>query len=198
MSDSGSKPDDQPDEGPNPFSREGAADSTPGDADRWTPGAPPPYQPPPQQPAPPNQPPPFQPEPPYQPGYYGQPGPTGDPSHGQAGYGPPGYPADPNLPAGYGEYAGYGYGGGPVDHPKATPALVTGIIGMVLSIACGVGGLVGIAGVVLGSRAKREIDADPARWTGRSKASAGVVTGAIGLGILAIWLVIFVASVITY
>jgi hypothetical protein len=98
--------------------------------------------------------------------------------------------------AGYGGYGYGGYGGGPVDHPQATPALVTGIIGLALSLACGVGGLTGIAGVVLGGRAKREIDADPARWTGRSKAQAGVVTGAIGLAILVLWVVFFVVAIL--
>ena len=43
-----------------------------------------------------------------------------------------------------------------------------------------------------GGRAKREIDGDPARWTGRSKANAGVVTGIIGLGVAALWALFFV------
>ena len=192
MSDSGSGPGNQPTEGPNPFSREGAADTPSGAADPWSPGAPPPSQPPPDQPPTYQPPPPYQPpEPSSQPGYHGQPGGYGDRGYGPADPGQPRYPSEPYLPAGYGAYPGYG---GVVDHPKATPALVTGIIGLVLSFACGVGGLVGIAAVVLGTRAKREIDGDPARWTGRSKATTGVLTGSIGLGILAIWIVVFLVS----
>lgn len=199
MSDQGPGPVDPPAEGPNPFSREGAAEPTPGAAGPWPPAVPPPSPPPaPQSPPAPQPQPPYQPAPPYQPGGYSQPGSYGDPGYGDPGYpppgyGPPGYPVDPYPPAGYGGYGygGYGYGG-PVDHPQATPALVTGIIGLVLGVACGVGGLTGIAGVVLGTRAKREIDADPARWTGRGKASAGVVTGVIGLGVLVLWILLIV------
>ncbi|CAA9315808.1 MAG: hypothetical protein AVDCRST_MAG61-2496 [uncultured Friedmanniella sp.] len=181
MSDSGSGPADQPAERPNPFSREGAADPGPGAVDPWSAGARPPSQSPqfqsPQFQSPPSESPPFQPPPPYQP----------EPPHQPAGYGD--YPA-------YGGYPGYGYGS--VDHPKATPALVTGILGLTLSFACGVGGLAGIAGVVLGSRAKREIDADPARWTGRGKATAGVLTGAIGLAILVVWVIAFLVGFAAY
>jgi hypothetical protein len=103
---------------------------------------------------------------------------------------PPQAPYAPQPPAPY----GYGYGYGPTDHPQANPALITGIIGLALSFLCGVGGVVGIAGIVLGSRAKRQIDDDPARWTGRGKANAGVVMGVIGLVILAVWLVVFVGA----
>jgi hypothetical protein len=146
------------------------------------------------------QPPPHQPAPPYQAPWPEQPPPPGYGSPADL----PGYgaPVQPGTPAAYrppGAQGGgygppYGYGYGPTDHPKAVPALVTGIIGLVLSLFCGVGGLVGIAGIVQGSRAKREIDGDPARWTGRSKAHAGLVTGIIGLAVLGIWAVVFVIN----
>jgi len=79
-----------------------------------------------------------------------------------------------------------------VQHPQANAALITGVIGMLTSVTC-VGGLVGIAGVVLGTQAKHEIDADPARYTGRGKASAGVITGILGLTGTALWVVFFLA-----
>ena len=238
-------PADDGEDGPSPFSREGAAAAgsadQPADPPGQRPEAPPPGPPaappggseyplygqpssvdpagPPSDPAgwtqpppsaQPSTPPPYQPAPPYQPtppsqapwaepppaGYGSAPDPY-DPTGGY-GYGPP---AQPEAPAtygapgaygsGYGTAYGYGQGYGPTDHPKATPALVTGIIGLVTSTFCGVGGLVGIAGVVLGSRAKREIDGDPARWTGRGKAQAGLVTGIIGLVVLTIWMLFF-------
>ena len=153
----------------------------------------------PYQPAPPYQAsPPYQPAPPYQAPWAEQP-PAG---YGSAPdpYGPPGGygPGQPGVPAPYGDpnaYGGaYGYGYGPSDHPAATPALVTGIIGLVLSLFCGFGGLVGIAGIVQGNRAKREIDGDPARWTGRSKAQAGMVTGIIGLVLLGLWTLVYVIA----
>ncbi|SDT23785.1 hypothetical protein SAMN04488543_3405 [Friedmanniella luteola] len=214
-------PSDPGADGPDPFSREGAAASGAGDQPAGPPeqhqdatppppagaeyplyGQPPtgpPYPPAPLHPsAQPYQPPaPYQPAPPYQAPWAEQPpsGGYGSPADPQ-GYGTP---APPGVPAAYGPPAAgygppYGYGYGPTDHPKAVPALVTGIIGLVLSLFCGVGGLVGIAGVVQGARAKREIDGDPARWTGRSKAHAGLVTGIVGLAVLGVWALVFVIS----
>ena len=147
--------------------------------------------------------------PPYeQPPVYGQPNaaqPYGQPSANQPYEQPPVYGQQPDAygstgydQTGYGVnpyQGGYGYpayGTGAVDHPQSTAALITGIIGLVLSLACGFGGLVGIAGIVLGGKAKREIDADPARYTGRGKASAGLIMGIVGLVILVLWVVGFV------
>jgi hypothetical protein len=53
-------------------------------------------------------------------------------------------------------------------------ALVTGLLGV---LTCP---FVGIAGIVLGSKARREIDADPQRYTGRAMATAGLVLGIVG------------------
>ena len=89
-------------------------------------------------------------------------------------------------------YPPYAAAAGPPGHPRATAALVLGLVGLVLSLFGGVGGLVGIVGVVLGSRAKHDIDGDPARWSGRGRASAGVVTGVLGLVVLALWVLLFV------
>ena len=224
-------PADDGEDGPSPFSREGAAAAgstdQPADPAGQRPDSPQPAPPgggeyplygqpssadpagltQPSSAAQPSTPPPYQPAPPYQapwaeapPASYGSaPDPSGQPSG--YGYGPlaqPDGPATHSQPgfhgSGYGTAYGYGPGYGPTDHPKATPALVTGIIGLVTSVFWGVGGLVGIAGIVLGSRAKREIDSDPARWTGRSKAHAGLVTGIIGLVVLVLW-VLFVSIV---
>ena len=79
-----------------------------------------------------------------------------------------------------------------LDAAQAMAALVTGIIALVTATFCGVGGLVGIASIVLGAKARREIDSDPARYGGRSKATAGLVTGVIALVVLGIWLMVFV------
>lgn len=103
----------------------------------------------------------------------------GQQDYGQAGYGVSPYQGAAPYPA---------YGMAAVEHPQANAALITGIIGLVLSFSC-VGALVGIAGIVLGTKAKREIDADPARYTGRGKANAGVVTGIIGLVIMVLLVV---------
>lgn len=128
---------------------------------------------------------------------YGQPDPTpyGQPSANPPYEQPPAYGAPGYDQSGYGVnpyQGGYGYpayGAAAPEHPSATPALITGIIGLVLSFFCGVGAIVGIAGIALGRRATSEIDADPARYTGRSKANAGFIMGIVGLGILVLWVI---------
>ncbi len=119
----------------------------------------------------------------------------GDQTYGDQGYGQPaaGYGTNPYEVAPYQpSYGGYSpYGVAPIQHPKATPALICGIIGLVLGLSCGVGGLVGIAGIVLGGRARKEIDADPQRYTGRGMASAGWGLGIASLVVLVGWVVIF-------
>lgn len=62
----------------------------------------------------------------------------------------------------------------PRDHPRATTALVLGILGIVL---CGV--LAPFAWVV-GGRAVREIDASGGALGGRSQANAGRILGIVG------------------
>ena len=167
MTDPGPAPADPPAEGPSPFSREWAAKSPPGPAEPWSPGGSGTQQPEEQQHG------------------WGSSAPLRQPSPPPTYQ--PGHPSEPYLSGGH-----TGYGAALVDHPKAVPALLTGIIGLALGLVTGVGALVGIAGVVLGRQARRDIDADPARWTGRGKAGAGVLTGAIGLGALAVWIIFFV------
>ena len=107
------------------------------------------------------------------------------------GYGTNPYEVNPYQPA----YGGYGsYGVVPIQHPRAVPAMVLGIIGIVLAGSCGIGGLLGIGGIVLGRKARNEIDAEPGRYAGRSQATAGIVTGTIAtvLGTLIMILVVVV------
>jgi hypothetical protein len=66
-------------------------------------------------------------------------------------------------------------------------ALITGLLGVV---TCP---FVGIAGLVLGSKARREIDSDPQRYTGRGMATAGFVLGIVGTVLTAL---LVVASVV--
>ncbi|HEY5981353.1 MAG TPA: DUF4190 domain-containing protein [Microlunatus sp.] len=132
-------------------------------------------------------------EQPQHPGAYHQPADYG----AQAGYGQPtAYPPPDSAadPAGYPQQPAYGqpaygqqpryavnpyqqpaYGYLPPNHPKATTAMVLGIIGIVLCP------FVGIGGFVLGGRARREIDAAPGQWGGRGTATAGWVLGIISI-----------------
>ena len=138
--------------------------------------------------------------------------PSPDPSQPYAQPGAPAYPQPPAYgvegqpPAGtYGAsgyaaapYAGgYGgsypdYGAPAIPHPQATAALVTGIIAAVFAGLCGVGGLVGIASIVLGAKARREIDGDPARYTGRGQATAGLVLGITSVVLMVVWVLVIV------
>jgi hypothetical protein len=81
-------------------------------------------------------------------------------------------------------------------HPQATLAMILGILGTVLGLSCIVGGLLGIGGIVVGRRVRREIDAAPGRYTGRSQAVAGIVTGIIGVSIFTLVTLLIVLAVV--
>lgn len=98
-----------------------------------------------------------------------------------AGYPPNPYEADPYAanPYAASPYQASPYSGGyvspygamPVQHPQAVTAMVLGIVGMVVCPPVGIGGL------VMGNRIRREIDAEPARYSGKGMATAGFVLG---------------------
>jgi hypothetical protein len=75
-------------------------------------------------------------------------------------------------------------------------ALILGLLGTVLGFSCVVGGLVGIGGIVVGRRVRNEINAEPGRYTGRSQAVAGIVTGIVGVSIFALVTVLIVLAVV--
>ena len=97
-------------------------------------------------------------------GQYGQYGQHGQPPYGQPAYGQPPYG---QPPMGYAP-----------DHPKATTALVLGILGLVV---CGV-----IAPFAwrIGRRTLDEIDGSHGQLGGRGTAQAGYVLGIIGTVVL--------------
>ncbi len=83
--------------------------------------------------------------------------------------------------------------GVPVARPtnsKATASLATGIASLVLSWCCGFG-LVGIVAMVLGVKARREIEESGGVQQGDGLAVGGIVTGAIAvvLGVLVLLVV---------
>ncbi len=124
---------------------------------------------------------PNQPYPPQDP--YGQQPPYGQPYGQQQPYGHPGY-----------GQPGYSWTPKPPEHPSATTAMVLGLIGLVGILVCG-----GLTLVVspfawaVGSRAVREIDANPAAYSGREMASAGRVMGIVGTGLLALGVLAVIA-----
>lgn len=137
-----------------------------------------------------------QPTPPYGGAPHGEPVGTYGPVPAYAApppaYGSNPYEANPYQPA-YGGISPYGMA--PPSHPQASTAMIFGILGIVFGFSCGIGGLLGIPGIVLGRRARNEIDAQPARYAGRSQAVAGFVTGIIGV-VLAVLLTVLFAVII--
>jgi hypothetical protein len=127
--------------------------------------------------------------------------PYGDFGHnyGQpAGYDSTPYEANPYRPA-FGAVSPYGTAPEVTpaqQHPQATLALILGILGTVLGMSCVVGGLMGIGGIVVGRRVRNEIDAEPGRYTGRSQAVGGIVTGIIGVSIFTLVTILIVLAVV--
>jgi hypothetical protein len=135
---------------------------------------------------------------------YGDPGqpysesPYGESPYGGSPYGNP-YEANPYQTS-FGGVSPYGAPPTPAPaatpHPQAALALILGILGTVLGFSCIIGGLVGIGGIVVGRRVKNEIDAQPGRYTGRSQAIAGLVTGIIGVSICVLATLFIVLAIV--
>jgi hypothetical protein len=115
-------------------------------------------------------------------------GATGGPAYGSpysaSSYGDNPYEVNPYQPS-YGSYSPYGGGVPATPHPQATLAMILGIVGVA---ACS---LVGIAALVLGNKARKEIDAEPGRYSGRGMATAGFVLGIVSIGFTVMWVLFF-------
>jgi len=126
--------------------------------------------------------------PPPGPAGYGQP--WGQP--GPSGYPPPGYPALPPPGAGY-------YQPPAPAHPKATLALVLGLVSVVGGLSvCGIPLLVSPFAWVTGHRVLNEIRASRGHLSGEASAQAGMVLGIIGTVLLVIWLIAIALLVIGF
>jgi hypothetical protein len=118
---------------------------------------------------------------------YGQPSrpqPFGPPSYGPPQYGQPQYG---QAPPGYQPYGPGRYGG--YEHPQGTTILVLGILSLVVC------GILGPFAWSMGSKALREIDANPSPCTNRGSVVAGKICGMIA-SILLIVAVAFVVIII--
>jgi hypothetical protein len=130
-----------------------------------------------------------------QPGYgqpgYGQPG-YGQPGYGQQGYGQPPYGQPPNYPPAPPGAPG-GYGQAPQQtSPLAIVSLVTGILGFL----CCTFFLLGIAAVVTGYLARKQIAESQGRLKGNGMAVAGMVLGGLSILMAAVyWVLILTGAV---
>lgn len=117
---------------------------------------------------------------PYQQGYQ-QP-------YGQPGYGQ-GYPQP-----GYGQGYAQPFPSAP-NHPSANTALVLGIVALGGGFVCGLPILAGPFAWFMGAKVKREIDAEPGRYGGRSEANAGMILGIVATVLLVLAVLAFVAVI---
>jgi hypothetical protein len=98
-------------------------------------------------------------------------------------------PTSPYGPSVYGSnpYAAGPYGYTATNHPQAVAALVLGVVGLVIC------SYVGIAAFIVGGRARKEILAQPQRYSGLGMATAGWVLGIVGI-VLAVLTTLFVQA----
>ncbi|MEJ7634533.1 DUF4190 domain-containing protein [Aeromicrobium sp.] len=82
------------------------------------------------------------------------------------------------------------YGAIQPKHPQATTAMILGIVGLVLCSA-----LAPFAWVI-GAKAVKAIDANPAAYGGRTEANAGKIMGIIGTCLLALALLAVIVLII--
>ena len=126
----------------------------------------------------------------------GEPGQEPGSGQGPVQYPPPGSPPPPYGGGGYdggqggygagggggygGPYPGGPYGGAPQSNSKALWSMVIGIVSVPLACyACL--GWVGIAAIIMGNNAKKEIAASGGMQTGEGQAKAGVILGWVGV-----------------
>lgn len=155
------------------------------------------------------------PQPPEGPGGGPAPAPGNEPQpqlDPQAGYPagpatPPAYPT-PGAPHPYGGYPpqqpGWGQQPGPApfpvyavpDLPKATAALVVGIVSVAGAFMCVLPILGAPVAWVLGAQARKQVRSAPQQWSGEGRATAGMVLGIIGTVLLVLAVILVTVLVV--
>lgn len=136
------------------------------------------------------------------PGPYGDAYPTRDPSpyeqpyeqpydpYPQGGGGPYGAP----TPTPYAQPAYYAPSAVPPKHPGVTTALVLSLISL-SAVTCGLPVLLAPVGMILGLKARKEIQAEPGRWSGDGEALAAFVIGLIMTVLFLVGIIVLVIAV---
>jgi hypothetical protein len=148
------------------------------------------------------------PQPPDGPGPDPQPQPDPAAGHPDGPGTPPAYPA-PGASYPYGGYPppqqpvwqpGWGQPPFPVyavpDLPKATAALVVGIVSVAGAFTCILPILAAPVAWVLGAQARKQIRSAPQQWSGDGRATAGMVLGIIGTVLLVLAVILLVVLVV--
>lgn len=113
--------------------------------------------------------------------------PTPPPVYGQT---TPQSQPPPPPPPNHGQAPPPGYGPPTRTNPKATWAMILGILGMV---CCGL--FAGIPAIVLGHQARGEIDASIGTQEGRGMATAGFVLGIISTAISVLYIAFMIVAI---
>lgn len=126
------------------------------------------------------------------PQYPGQ-GPQGEsyPPQGGSSYPPQGGGYGGQYPP-QGGYPQPGFTPPPPKHPQATTVLVLGIIGVVGTLMCCVPGIVAPFAWSMGSKAQKELEQDPNRYSGSGEINTGKILGIVGSVLLILTLLLVV------
>lgn len=101
---------------------------------------------------------------------------------------PYGAPPPPQEPYG----APGGYGAAPQPHPKGTLVLILGILSI---FCCGI--FTGIPAIIIGGKAKKDIDANPGAYTNGGMVKAGWILGIISIALTVLWIILYATGVLT-
>jgi hypothetical protein len=104
---------------------------------------------------------------------------------------PPPPPPPPLPPPTYGYPPAYGQPTYALPPSQSTNAIISLVLGILGLTSCYI--LTGIPALVLGYKARNEIDEAGGRQTGRSLATAGIVLGWVSVGLTAVAVLYFVA-----
>src|SRR5829696_87639 len=117
---------------------------------------------------------------------YGEEQPYAGPVYGESPYEGSPYQASFGGSTPYGMAS---YSAPPVQHPQATLALILGILGLAVCP------FVGIAALLIGNKARKQIDAAPGQFTGRGMATAGFVMGIVSVALIVLMVLIVILGV---
>jgi hypothetical protein len=129
---------------------------------------------------------------------YQQPGSTPNPEapYGQSPYGQAPYGQSPYGQYGQNPYGQVPYGQITTPHPQANSAMIMGIVALAGTFICGILCVVGPFAWYTGAKVRREIDAEPQRWSGRGEATAGYVMGMITTILMILALLVIVVAIV--
>lgn len=80
-------------------------------------------------------------------------------------------------------------------HPQSQTAMILGILSIAGGFTCLLPIVLSPVAWYLGVKSKREIEAEPHRWTGLSESNAGMIMGIIGSVLLILGMIVLAAVI---